>query len=52
MAHVRNLFPLRDQPHEGIAQNRVYSSHRRVNRVVEAEREAEEESRSRIVEAS
>ena len=35
-AHVGNPFPLRDQPHDGIVQNRVYSSHGRVKRVVEA----------------
>ena len=39
--HVGNPFPLRDQPHDGIVQNRVYSSHGRVKRVVEADRESE-----------
>ena len=37
--------PLRDQPHDDIVQNRVYSGHGRVKRVVEAERGREERNR-------
>ena len=33
------ISSLRDQPHNGIVQNRVYSGHGRVKRIVEAERE-------------
>ena len=47
-------LPPRDEPYNSIVQNRVYSSHGRVKRVVEAERERDRQrdrQRDRGVEA-